>query len=137
VVTIPFADLVHEVGVGTLGDGTRVTSGEVRRLACAAGILPAVLGGDSEVLDLGRGRRLFSPAQRQALGVRHRECRAEGCTVPATWCEAHHRDPWATGGRTDLARAELLCSFHHHLVHDPDVDHQRLPDGGVRFHRRT
>ena len=137
VVTIPLGDLLHGLGVGTLGDGTRITADEARRLACTAGLVPAVLGGDSEVLDLGRSRRLFTPAQRQALAVRHRECRAEGCTVPATWCEAHHQDPWSTGGRTDLARAELLCSFHHHRIHDRDFDHDRMPDGGVRFHRRT
>ena len=34
-----------------------------------------VLGGSSEVLDLGRARRLFSPAQRKAMAVRDRRCR--------------------------------------------------------------
>lgn len=132
VVTIPLGDLLHGLGVGT-----PITADQARRLACTAGLLPAVLGGDSEVLDLGRSKRLFSPAQRQALALRHRECHAHGCTVPATWCEAHHRDPWATGGRTDLAKAELLCSYHHHRIHDPDFHHHRRPDGSVRFHRRT
>ena len=69
--------------------------------------------------DLGRTRRLFTPAQRKALLVRDRTCRAEGCDVPATWCEAHHLDPWHTGGRTDLANGVLLCSHHHHRAHEP------------------
>jgi hypothetical protein len=30
----------------------------------------------------------------------------------------------------------LLCSFHHHLIHDPGHHHVRLADGDVRFHRR-
>jgi hypothetical protein len=137
VVTIEFGHLLHGLGTATLADGTRITADHARRLACTAGLLPAVLSGDSEVLDLGRTKRLFTPAQRQALTLRHRECRADGCTVPSTWCEAHHRDPWATGGPTDLDHAELLCPHHHRRIHDPDYTHRRHPDGTVRFHRRT
>ena len=103
VVTIPYDGLATGTGVGILGDGTRISASEARRLACGAGILPAVLGGNSEVLDLGRTRRLFSTPQRKALGINQRTCRADGCTVPSTWCEAHHAgDPWCRGGRTDL-----------------------------------
>ena len=98
---------------------TSCTAGEVRRLACTAQIIPAVLGGKSEVLDLGRSSRLFKPAQRKAMIIRDRECRAEGCTIPAAWCEAHHWGrPWAEGGRTDLKDGVLLCSWHHHRAHD-------------------
>ena len=42
------------------------------------------------------------PGQRKALLIRDTTCRAEGCDVPGTWCDAHHLDPWSTGGRTDL-----------------------------------
>ena len=90
------------------------------------------------MLDLGRTRRLFTPAQRKALAVRQRTCRAAGCTVPSTWCEAHHGgDPWCRGGRTDLADGVLLCSWHHHRAHDDRYLVQRTPDGALRFHRRT
>ena len=107
------------VGVATTTSGQTLSLGQVRRLACSAAILPAVLGGRSEVLDVGRRRRLYTYAQRVALAVRDRGCRAVGCDLPAGMCEAHHLDDWALGGRTDLARGILLCSFHHHLVHDP------------------
>jgi hypothetical protein len=124
-------------GVALLGDEP-ITAAHARRLACTATILPAVLGGDSQVLDLGRARRLFTPAQRKALAVRDRTCRAEGCDIPAAWCEAHHSArPWSRGGRTDLAHGALLCSFHHHRAHDGRYAVTRLPDGGFRFHRRT
>jgi hypothetical protein len=97
-----------------------------------------VLGGESEVLDLGRSSRLFSPAQRKAMAVRDRRCRTEGCTVPAAWCEAHHATkPWAHGGLTNIADGVLLCAWHHHRAHDPRYDARRLPDGDYRFHRRT
>ena len=119
------------------GEATAITAAEARRLACTAAILPAVLGGPSEVLDLGRTQRLFSPAQRKALRIRDRRCRAEGCTIAATWTEAHHLKPWQHGGDTDLANAVLLCSHHHHRAHDTNYRQDRLPNGDLRFHRRT
>lgn len=137
IVSMPLDDLREGVGVGLVGDEP-ISASEVRRLACQASIVPLVLGGDSEILDLGRHRRLFSPAQRKAMAVRDVHCRAEGCTIPAAWCEAHHAaDPWSQGGKTDLDDGVLLCTWHHHRAHDDRYDPQRLPDGGVRFARRT
>lgn len=118
------------------GGGERISASEARRLACGAGIIPTVLGGASVPLDLGRTRRLFSPAQRKAMLVRDRECRAEGCDVPGAWCQAHHWDPWSTGGRTDLADGVLLCGHHHRRAHDSRHRAERLANGDVRFHRR-
>ena len=69
VVTIALGDLLHGLGVGTLADGTRITADQARRLACTAGLLPAVLGGDSEVLDLGRTQTALHP--RPTPGPRH------------------------------------------------------------------
>ena len=138
VVTIPYDGLATDTGVGVLGDGTRISASEARRLACGAGIIPAVLGGQSEVLDLGRTRRLFSTPQRKALGINQRTCRADGCTVPSTWCEAHHAgDPWCQGGRTDLDDGQLLCSWHHHRIHDDRYLVQNTPHGTISFHLRT
>ncbi|GAW48172.1 MULTISPECIES: HNH endonuclease signature motif containing protein [unclassified Nocardioides] len=136
-VTVDLDVLRGGLGTGLVGDAP-VSAGQVRRLACTAGIVPVVLGGAAQVLDLGRRRRLFSPSQRKALAVRQPTCRAEGCDIPAAWCEAHHAgDPWSHGGRTDLTDGALLCSFHHHRAHDPHYRTARLADGGVRFHRRT
>ncbi|WP_166140362.1 HNH endonuclease signature motif containing protein [Nocardioides ochotonae] len=143
-VTMSLASLRAELATATLGNPApgdshdRITAEEARRLACTAQIVPAVLGGKGEVLDLGRSQRLFTRAQRRAMALRDGECRAEGCHIPAPWCEAHHAgDPWAAGGRTDLADGLLLCSHHHHRAHDPRFAADRLADGGVRFHRRT
>ncbi len=146
IVTIPLASLQAQLGAADLlgaglvpGDdltGDRITAAQARRLACTAKILPAVLGGDSLPIDLGRAKRLFSPAQRKALLIRDQTCRAEGCDTPGTWCDAHHTDPWHTGGPTDLANAVLLCQHHHHRVHDTSYRTDRLPNGDLRFHRR-
>jgi hypothetical protein len=137
-VTIDLETLQSQLaGVGLVGDEP-VSAAQARRLACGAQIIPVVLGGKSEVLDLGRSRRLFSPAQRKAMAVRDRRCRAERCEIPAAWCEAHHAThPWTSGGRTDLDDGVLLCSWHHHRAHDPTYDTRRLPNGDVRYRRRT
>jgi hypothetical protein len=137
VVTIDQARLTADLATAGLTTGTPITAGEARRLAGGAGILPAVLDGKSQPLDVGRTKRLFTPAQRKALAIRDRECRAEGCDVPATWCEAHHLDPWSKNGRTDLNRGVLLCSLHHQRAHDTRYDLTRTPNGDFRFHRRT
>jgi hypothetical protein len=137
-VTMTLDQLRSELATAGLisSDDLRMSAGELRRLACNAGIVPVVLGGKSEVLDLGRTSRLFSRAQRKALRIRDRRCRARGCTIPATWCEAHHLKPWALGGATDLADGVLLCSFHHHRAHDPTYEVERQPDGDLEFRRR-
>ncbi len=147
IVTIPLDSLRAKlatadlIGAGLVpGDdltGDRITANQARRLACTAKILPAVLDGTGLPVDLGRAKRLFTPAQRKALLIRDRTCRAEGCDTPGTWCDAHHRDPWHTGGPTDLANAILLCPHHHHRVHDIAYTTERLASGDLRFHRRT
>jgi len=141
-VTISYESLRAELATGGIIDadldaGDNLSAEAIRRLACTAGIIPVVLGGKGEILDLGRTRRLFSPAQRKALAQRDKTCRAEGCTVPARWCEAHHLVPWSQGGNTDIDDAVLGCPHHHHLFHDPRYTHEILPNGDIRFHRRT
>jgi Domain of unknown function (DUF222)/HNH endonuclease len=128
--------LISGVGVATTSTGDPMSVGQVRRLACQAGVLPVVLGGKSEILDLGRARRLVSDAIRKALNLRDRGCTATGCGMPAEFCEAHHIVPWSRGGRTTLADTKLLCSFHHHRAHDPGWQTHHQPNGTTSFSRR-
>lgn len=151
IITIPLKALTSALGFGeVLGAGTvpgdpdtdpcageTLTAAQARRLACNARLIPAVLGADSEILDLGRAQRLFTAPQRRALLLRDRTCRAEGCDIPGTWAEAHHWVPWVAGGLTDLDSGVLLCSHHHHRAHDTDYLVARLANGDVRFARRT
>ena len=123
-------------GIATTSTGDRVTAGQARRLACQAGILPVVLGRDSEILDLGRTARLFTPAQRKALNLRDQTCTEVGCTMPAAFCEAHHVVPWHRGGQTNLDDGKLLCPFHHHRAHDPGWLAHHHPNGTTSFTRR-
>lgn len=93
-------------------------AGIIRRMLCTADITPVVLGTDSEILDVGKKHRLFTPAQRKALIARDGGCAAPGCTFPAAWCESHHIQPWSQGGKTSVDNGVLLCSHHHHAVHE-------------------
>ncbi len=137
VVTIDHTVLAGAMKAAHLDTDQALSAGEARRLACNAGILPAVLGTKSVALDLGRESRLFSEAQRVAKGLEHNTCAATGCERPYAWCELHHRQPWAQGGRTDLADAIPLCPQHHHWIHDTGYNHQPMPDGSIRFSRRV
>jgi Domain of unknown function (DUF222) len=136
-VTMSLDALLSGVGVATLDSGGRVSAGEARRLACGAGLVPAVLNGRSEVLDLGRSSRLFTLPQRRALGLRDGGCTTEGCGMPPSICHAHHDLPWSRRGPTDLANARLLCPRHHRLAHDRRYELTHAADGRVSFHRRT
>lgn len=94
-----------------------ISAASIRPLSCEAELIPAVLGSDGAILDLGRKARLFTPDQRRALIARDRGCAAPNCTIPAPWCDAHHVTSWQSGGPTSVANAVLLCSHHHHAVH--------------------
>ena len=134
VITVPLATLRDQVaavgvqgqfeptaqdrrGTATLDDGSAVTAETSRRIACDAGILPAVLGGRGQVLDLGQQRRLFTGALRRALVLRDRGCAFPACDRPARWCDGHHIVHWADGGPTSLVNAVLLCGYHHRIIH--------------------
>ena len=90
-----------------------------RRLACNGRVARLVLGAGSVPLDYGRDARLARPEQRHALIVRDRGCVFPGCDRPPPWCEAHHLVFWdEQDGPTDIDNLALVCSHHHHLVHE-------------------
>jgi hypothetical protein len=121
VVTIRETDLRTGLGAALLAGGDAVSAATARRMACDARVVPAVLDGEGMPLDVGRARRLFTPAQRRALGLRDGEgCAFPGCDRPGAWTEAHHRVHWADGGPTDLSNGVLLCNHHHQVIHQGD-----------------
>lgn len=96
--------------------GCELSVGELRRLCCEAELIPVVLSGASEVLDVGRASRLVTPAIRTALVARDGGCAFPGCDLPPDACEAHHVVPWWAGGVSALTNFVLLCHSHHALV---------------------
>ena len=118
---------------GTLATGERLSAAEARRLACNHGILPRVLDGKSQMLDQGRTKRVYTPAQRLALADRDLGCTYPGCDRPPAWTEAHHLDHWERdNGPTTLDNAALLCARHHHWIHSQGIE-GRIRDNHVQF----
>lgn len=110
---------VHDNSVCEYADGTPIDWGRLRQLACAAELIPIVVGdGGSLPLDVGRRRRLATDAQHRALEAVYATCAIRGCDVPVTRCELHHIDHWENGGPTDLDNLIPLCSNHHHRLHE-------------------
>ncbi len=115
-VTVPLATLQQGVGAATVVDtGAELGPAAIRMLACDAQIIPLVLGGKSQILDVGRAQRTFLGPVRSAVIARDQGCVHPGCSRPARWCDVHHVIPWWKGGRTSLTNGTLLCGFHHGL----------------------
>jgi hypothetical protein len=132
-------------GVATGPDGTRRTAEThggtplpvetIRRMACDAGIIPIVLNGAGQALDVGRERRLATQAQRMALRAQYPTCGMDaGCNVAFDDCQIHHIDPWKHGGHTDLDRMVPGCDHHHHLAHEGGWTLTRKPNGTWQLH---
>ena len=117
VVTMAYDKLADQVGAGTFDTGEPLPAEAVRRYACDAKIIPAVLGGPGRPIDLGRSTRIISAALRRALMLRDGGCTFPLCEIPGKWCDVHHLDHWADGGRTDLNNTALVCGSHHTTTH--------------------
>jgi len=138
VVTMTLADLLAQTEHAALLDtGAQISASEARRIACEAGIIPAVLGTRSQPLDLGRMTRFHTQSQRIALMLRDRGCAEAHCDWPPGMCHAHHRTPWAQGGHTSVDDGVLLCPRHHTLAHDNRYQLKTDKHGRVTFTRRT
>jgi hypothetical protein len=79
---------------------------------------------------VGRKRRTITGQLKRALRARDKTCTFPGCTN-RLYLEGHHIKHWADGGETALTNAALLCSTHHHFVHEYgytiELDHDQRP----------
>jgi hypothetical protein len=102
-------------------EGSRypVTKRTIDRLICDTGYTPLITDGTSgSPLDLGRDVRLFTPTQRTTLATLQGGCVWNGCDKPPALCEAHHINPWAQRGKTNIHDGVLLCRYHHQQLHN-------------------
>ena len=118
------------VVAATLDDGTRVSAETFRRIACDCGMVAAA--GDGAGLNIGRRARSIPPAIRRALTLRDRGCCFPGCTH-TLFLHGHHIQHWLHGGETSVTNLALLCTFHHHLVHEGGWTVVRGEDGELAF----
>lgn len=135
VVTVGFDMLRRQLGMGQLDTGDRLSPEQVRKMACDAQIIPVVMGGKGQVLDVGQARRLFTGPIRRAVIIRDRNCCAfPGCDRPARWGVVHHIREWAKDhGPTALDNGVLLCGHHHRLIHQGDWEVRIAADGLPEF----
>ena len=135
VLTLSYEELVGRLGAApaVLDRVGPVSGADARMLACDCAVIPAVLDGAGEVLDIGRKTRLWPTAIARAIGLRDRTCRHVGCDTPAGHCDIHHKTEWAAGGATSYDNGILACRHHHTRIHKYGVRY--LPGGQFTINR--
>lgn len=103
---------------GTTSNGVRLPPGELRRALAKANVIPVVLGGNSQPLDMGRSRRYHEGYVRAGVLARDRGCIVPGCTTAPDHVEIdHYKLPWAEGGTTSVKSGAAVCPDGHHSRH--------------------
>jgi len=129
-IIIALPELERRARAASLDFGSHLPPADLRMLACDARVVPVVLGGAGQPLDVGRARRTIPDGLRRAIAARDRGCAKPGCGRPASWSEIHHLEAWENGGDTAIHNCVMLCRFHHRLLH-------RESGWTVRIHHGT
>ncbi len=117
IVTLDYDTLIERLFSATLDYGQRLSAAQTRLTACDCKIIPVVMGGAGEPLDVGRAQRTVPLGIRRALVARDRGCRFPGCDRAPALCHAHHIQEWNRDGHTAVQNCVLLCPTHHRWVH--------------------
>ena len=131
-VLIGLEDLQRRARAAVLDFGGQITPESLRMLACDAGVVPIVMNGQGQPLDVARIKRTVPDGLRRAITARDRGCAHPGCNRPPSWCEVHHIRPWEADGETSLGNCVMLCRVHHRLLHHSEWI-VRIRDGLPEF----
>ncbi|WP_050997120.1 HNH endonuclease [Frankia alni] len=122
------------IGIGAwagVDGGIGLSPQVVQRLGCDGMIRALLTDPDGNPLHLGRRQRHPGPRLRDAVYARDQgRCQYPGCGH-TRWLQTHHLTDWVEGGDTDIDRLLLLCTAHHHAIHDEHIHLDRTPDGTV------
>jgi 5-methylcytosine-specific restriction protein A len=129
-VIVGLEDLETRARSAMLDFGGRLSPQSLRLLACDCAVVPVVMNGAGQPLDVGRARRTVPDGLRRAVAARDRGCAR--CGKPPSWCEVHHIIPWEAGGETALDNCVMLCRACHRLIHHSGWIF-RLCDGLAEF----
>lgn len=116
---VPFAHRRSETTSGVLVDPV-----EAVRASLLGHVRRVVVDGAGNVVDLGRRRRLFTGAVREAVMLHSPRCIWPGCATPAGRCDADHTHDWQHGGVTAPTNGAPMCPRH-----------DRRKNGGYRVRR--
>jgi hypothetical protein len=131
-VLIRLEDLENRARAAMLDFGGTLSPESLRMLCCDAAVVPIVLNGTGQPLDVGRATRTIPDGLRRAVTARDRGCAHPGCDRPPSWSEIHHIREWEHGGATRLDNLVMLCRAHHRQIHHTDWI-VRIRDGLPEF----
>ena len=142
VVLLDYDKLLTGLGAAQLDTGDAVSAGLARRLLCEAGVVPAVyrrvLGGPSVVLDVGRQARLHTGPNGSRWPFGTAAAQPRGATDPrAGRRRTTTRWPGPTAAARALTTAGCSAASTTPARTPPTYETTRLPNGKIRFHRRT
>ena len=129
-VLVRLEDLENRARAGCLDFGGTLSPESLRMLCCDAAVVPIVLDGKGQPLDVGRATRVIPDGLRRAVAARDGGCAR--CGRAASWCEVHHVVPWEQGGETKLSNLVMLCAAHHRQIHSTEWV-VRIRDGLPEF----
>jgi 5-methylcytosine-specific restriction protein A len=132
-VLIGLEELERRARAASLDHGSRLLPSDLRMLACDARVVPIVMSGEGQPLDVGRAMRTVPDGLRRAVAARDRGCAFPGCDRPPSWSDVHHATPWEDFGDTALHNCVMLCRFHHVLVHSGSGWVVRIRGGHPEF----
>ncbi len=119
-VIVRLEDLQQRARCAMLEFGGTLTPAALRTLACDAAVIPVVMNGTGQPLDIGRATRTIPDGLRRAVTARDRGCAHPGCDRPPSWTEIHHIHHWEHGGPTQINNLVMLCKAHHRQIHHTD-----------------
>ena len=126
--------LARRLNPATFEDGQPVPWKVLQRLACDGEITRMVFGPDSQILNVGRTKRIYPAHLRRAVIARDKHCQYPTCGAPPPLCEVHHSKHWCRDhGDTDVTAGVLLCYYHHTVVHNNDIEIRWKIGGGWAF----
>ena len=131
-VLIRLEDLENRARAACLDFGGPVAPESLRVLCCDAAVVPIVMNGTGQPLDVGRMTRTIPDGLRRAVAARDRGCAHPGCDRPMSWAEIHHIREWESGGETKLDNLVALCRVHHRQIHSTEWI-VRIRDGLPEF----
>ncbi|MDZ7886028.1 MAG: DUF222 domain-containing protein [Mycobacterium sp.] len=117
---LPHVTLIRPAAPGfvdTLGFTGPITASTADLITCDSTLTAVTIDNAGAPLDVGRAERLFTTTIRKGLAVRDGGCAHPGCGRPVSWCDAHHIQPWGSGGTTCIDNGVLLCRLHHTAIH--------------------
>ncbi len=130
---IRWEDLQAQARAAMLDFGGQMTPAAARMACCDACVIPIVMGGAGQPLDVAVMRRTIPDHMRRAVAARDRGCAHPGCDRTPSWCQVHHVIPWEHGGETKISNLVMLCKTHHREIHTSEWAVQIAPDGIPEF----